>query len=91
MHIRCNCLQVLVVVDPELADQPMPLECPDGVTPPMRKARSRHFRPPINLPADMMRDAVNDVIEMLNGRCGCSRRADGTRTLEEGRLLQETP
>lgn len=60
--------QVLVVVDPELADQPMPLECPDGVTPPMRKARSRHFRPPINLPADMMRDAVNDVIEMLNGR-----------------------
>jgi hypothetical protein len=61
-------LQVLVVVDPDQATGQMLNECPDGVTPPMRKARARHFRPPITLPPDHMQEACNDVIEILNGR-----------------------
>jgi hypothetical protein len=62
-------LQVLLVIDPDLKDQPrLTAESQDGVTPPMRKARSRHFRPPINLPVVMMQDAVKDVMEMLGGR-----------------------
>lgn len=59
--------QVLLVVDPELG-QSLAYESPDGVTPPMRKARARHFKPPITLPEEHMKDAVNDVIEMLHGR-----------------------
>jgi hypothetical protein len=61
-------MQVLLVVDPDMTTQLPPNDCPDGVTPPMRKARSRHFRPPINIPKEMMEDAVTDVLEMLNGR-----------------------
>eukprot|EP00878_Enallax_costatus_P038401 GHUV01043621.1.p1 GENE.GHUV01043621.1~~GHUV01043621.1.p1 ORF type:complete len:110 (+),score=32.17 GHUV01043621.1:509-838(+) len=34
----------------------------------MRKARSRHFQPPINIPEPLMKDAVNDVLEKLAGR-----------------------
>jgi hypothetical protein len=60
--------QVLVVLDPDQATAPLPNECPDGVTPPMRKARARHFRPPITLPPNHMQEACNDVIEMLAGR-----------------------
>eukprot|EP00882_Tetradesmus_deserticola_P009596 GHRQ01010130.1.p1 GENE.GHRQ01010130.1~~GHRQ01010130.1.p1 ORF type:complete len:227 (+),score=99.55 GHRQ01010130.1:169-849(+) len=60
--------QVLLVIDPDVSDQQLPFESPDGVTPPMRKARARHFRPPINLPHAVMQDAVNDVVEMLSGR-----------------------
>lgn len=63
--------QVLLVVDPSIHNLPYPCtqqECPDGVTPPMRKARARHFQPPINIPEPMMKDAVTDVLEMLAGR-----------------------
>lgn len=42
---------------------------PDGVTPPMRKARQRHFKPMITLPQAHMQEAVRDVMEMLAGRC----------------------
>jgi hypothetical protein len=47
--------------------------CKDGVTPPMRKARQRHFKPAITLPDPHMREAVRDVMEILAGRwvsCG---------------------
>ncbi|KAF8056368.1 TAF7 [Scenedesmus sp. PABB004] len=59
--------QVLLVVDPDLPP-PTSYDSPDGVTPPMRKARARHFRPPITLPEANMRAAVDDVVEILSGR-----------------------
>eukprot|EP00879_Flechtneria_rotunda_P025614 GHRR01027241.1.p1 GENE.GHRR01027241.1~~GHRR01027241.1.p1 ORF type:complete len:114 (+),score=47.31 GHRR01027241.1:329-670(+) len=34
----------------------------------MRKARARQFRPRITLPEPLMKEAVNDVVEMLSGR-----------------------
>lgn len=45
--------------------------CKDGVTPPMRKARQRHFKPAITLPAPHMQEAVRDITEILAGRCVC--------------------
>ncbi|KAF6262239.1 TAFII55 protein conserved region-domain-containing protein [Scenedesmus sp. NREL 46B-D3] len=60
--------QVLLVVDPDVSDQQLPFESRDGVTPPMRKVRARHFRPPINLPHALVEDAAQDVIDMLSGR-----------------------
>jgi hypothetical protein len=60
-------VQILVVVDPQLP-QSMNPESADGVTPPMRKARARHFKPRITLPEPLMKDAVNDVLEILYGR-----------------------
>lgn len=65
-------LQVLLVVDPALAtpgQEELGYYAKDGVTPPMRKARSRHFKPTITLPQPHMREAVNDVLEILAGRC----------------------
>lgn len=59
-------MQVLLVVDPALEEPTF--ESQDGVTPPMRKARSRHFKPRITLPQPHMHQAVSDVLDMLAGR-----------------------
>jgi hypothetical protein len=66
----CWVLQVLLVVDPAMKSSTDEYMAPDGVTPPMRKARTRHFKPPITLPKAHMQEAARDVIEMLAGRCG---------------------
>lgn len=62
-----NPLQVLLVLDPAVNKEEN-YAARDGVTPPMRSARARHFKPPICLPKDRMQDAFTDVMEMLNGR-----------------------
>lgn len=71
-------MQVLLVVDPAVMgpDEATAYLAPDGVTPPMRKARSRQFRPPITLPQAHVKEAVNDVLEMLAGRCVGGGRED---------------
>jgi TATA-binding protein-associated factor Taf7 len=58
---------VLLVVDPTIG-RPNTYESDDGVTPPMRKARARHFKPRVTLPPEVMAEAVSDVVEMLAGR-----------------------
>lgn len=60
-------LQVLLVLDPHVG-APDSFASRDGVTPPMRKARQRHFKPPITLPEPHMKEAVRDVLEILQGR-----------------------
>lgn len=67
---------MLLVVDPALGD-PGSFESADGVTPPMRKARARHFRSRITLPASHMESAVSDVLDMLAGRCAAAAAARG--------------
>jgi hypothetical protein len=70
--LECPLLQVLVVVDPAV-NKETDYAAKDGVTPPMRNAALRQFKPPINAPQERMHDVFTDVMEMLNGRCVSSK------------------
>jgi hypothetical protein len=87
--------QVLVVGDePGLAEEAASGEARDGVTPPMRNARERIFRKPIEVPPDVVQKVEYDLLTILAVRragaagcrgcraaagCSCCRQAGGLR------------
>jgi TATA-binding protein-associated factor Taf7 len=63
-------LQVLVVgEDPQLAEEAASGESLDGVTPPMRNARGRIFRKPIDVPPAVVSKVEYDLLTILAVSC----------------------
>lgn len=78
--------QVLVVGDAEGLEGP-PGEARDGITRPMRNARERIFRQPIEVDPESVSKVELDLLTILAVRCGTGeRRGSGARCVVAGCL-----
>eukprot|EP00208_Stichococcus_sp_RCC1054_P003321 CAMPEP_0206141444 /NCGR_PEP_ID=MMETSP1473-20131121/12936_1 /ASSEMBLY_ACC=CAM_ASM_001109 /TAXON_ID=1461547 /ORGANISM="Stichococcus sp, Strain RCC1054" /LENGTH=236 /DNA_ID=CAMNT_0053536021 /DNA_START=463 /DNA_END=1170 /DNA_ORIENTATION=- len=65
--VKSNDIGQMVVVGPPGAQTPPGDEARDGVTPAMRNARARHFRPPVDVPPNVVAQVEADLLTVLNG------------------------
>ena len=80
--VPCNCASQVLVVgdDPELLAEAATGEARDGVTPPMRNARERIFRKPIDVPPHVVQKVEFDLLTILAvSRAAPQRHARGGR------------